>query len=112
MVGLGSKVTVGLSGLLLPPLPQPPPLHRLSLMLLLVCGPAAAAAAARAAPAAGGGALPLGSEVLTTKGAPISVSDKSMTLVSFMTTMTGSQAAEGAVAVEVEENSRRRWGCA
>lgn len=108
MVGLGSKVTVGLSGLLLPPLPPPPPLHRLSLMLLLVCGPAAAAA--RAAPAAGGGALPLGSEVLTTKGAPTSVSDKSMTLVSFMTTMPGSQAAEGAVAVEVEENSRRRWG--
>lgn len=107
MVGLGSKVTVGLSGLL-PPLP-PPPLPRLSLMLLLVCGPAEAAA--RAAPAAGGGALPLGSEVLTIKGAPTSVSDKSMTLVSFMTTMPGSQATEGAVA-EVEGNSRRRWGSA
>lgn len=85
MVGFGSNVTLGFSGL-----PPPPP--KLSLTLLLFPPPAPeladAAAAASAALAEGGGALPFVSDVRTPTPAATSVSFRStVTFVSFMMTM-------------------------
>lgn len=89
MVGFGSKVTLGFSGL-----PPPPPKEEFSFTLLLFPPPApeladaAAAAAASAALAEGGGALPLVSDVRTPTPAATSVSFRStVTFVSFMMTM-------------------------
>lgn len=90
MVGFGSNVTLGFSGL--PPPPPPPKEFSLTLLLFPPPAPeladAAAAAAASAALAEGGGALPFVSDVRTPTPAATSVSFRStVTFVSFMMTM-------------------------